>query len=191
MAALFVLAWRRRENLTDEERGLWTWVLVLFLVFAVPSQRSSRYLLPAMPALAVLLALGWRRIPRWTFAASLLASGAVVAALAYLSLRLQHAVPGPTLYPVAHWALLAGVGAVVLAALCVPSLTRPLVPAAVFLCYLSFAAFLRPFDGPLGRYDAAAQAQAQDRGTCGSRRLRRQGRGLPLPSPGGPRPRVP
>ena len=83
--------------------------------------------------------------------------------LAYLSLRLQHAVPGPPLYPVAHWALLAGAGTVVLAALCVPALTRPLVHVAVFLCYLSFAAFLRPFDGPLGRYDAAAQRQVQGR----------------------------
>jgi 4-amino-4-deoxy-L-arabinose transferase-like glycosyltransferase len=163
VAALFVLAWRHREELTDGERGLWTWVLVLFLVFALPSQRSSRYLLPAMPALAVLLGLGWRRIPRWAFAASLLASGAVVAALAYLSLRLQHAVPGPALYPVAHWALLTGAGVVVLAALWVPALTRPLVLAAVFLCYLSFAAFLRPFDGPLGRYGAAAQRQTQGR----------------------------
>ena len=163
VAALFVLAWRRRGELSEEERGLWTWVLVLFLVFALPSQRSSRYLLPAMPALAVLLALGWRRIPRWVLAASLLASAAVVAALGYLSLRLQHAVPGPPLYPVAHWALLAVAGVVVLAALCVPALTRSLVHAAVFLCYLSFAAFLRPFDGPLGRYDAAAQRQVQGR----------------------------
>jgi 4-amino-4-deoxy-L-arabinose transferase-like glycosyltransferase len=163
VAAVFVLAWRGREELSDGERGLWIWVLALFLVFAVPSQRSSRYLLPAMPALAVLLALGWRRIPRWVFAPSLLASAAVVAAIAYLSLRLQHAVPGPPLYPMAYWALLAGAGTAVLAALCVPALTRPVALVAVFLCYSSFAAFLRPFDGPLGRYDAAAQRQVQGR----------------------------
>jgi 4-amino-4-deoxy-L-arabinose transferase-like glycosyltransferase len=163
VAALFVLAWRSRHELSDEERGLWMWVLVVFLVFAVPSQRSSRYLLPAMPALAVLLALRWRRIPRWAFAASLLAVAVVLAAIAHLSVRLQHAVPGPPLYPPAHWLLLALAGTVTFVALGVPALTRPLVFAAVFLCYLSFAAFLRPFDGPLGRYDAAAQAQVQGR----------------------------
>jgi hypothetical protein len=38
----------RRGELSDGEGGLWIWVLTLFLVFAVPSQRSSRYLLPAM-----------------------------------------------------------------------------------------------------------------------------------------------
>ena len=163
VVALFVLAWRRRGELTAGESGLWIWVLTLFVVFAVPNQRSSRYLLPAMPALAVLLALAWRRIPRWVLSLSLLASAAVIAAITYLSLRLQQAVPGPRLYPVAHWALLAGAGAIVLAALCVPALTRPVVHAAVFLCTLSFAAFLRPFDGPLGRYDAAASRQVLGR----------------------------
>ena len=163
VVALFVLAWRRRGELTDAEGGLWIWVLTLFVVFAVPSQRSSRYLLPAMPALAVLLALAWRRIPRWVLSLSLLASAAVIAAIAFLSLRLQQAVPGPRLYPVAHWALVAVAGAVVVAALCVPALTRPTVHAAVFLCTLSFAALLRPLDGPLGRYDADAQRQVQGR----------------------------
>ena len=163
VVALFVLAWRRRAELRDGERGLWIWVLTLLLVFAVPSQRSSRYLLPAMPALAVLLALGWRRIPRWVFALSLLASAAAIAAIAFLSLRLQQAVPGPPLYPAAYGALLAGAGMLVLAGLCVPALTRPVVPGAVLLCYVSFAAFLRPFDGPLGRYDADAQRQVQGR----------------------------
>ena len=163
VVALFVIAWRSRRELSDGEGGLWIWVLTLFLAFAVPSQRSSRYLLPAMPALAVLLALGWRRIPRWAFTLSLLASAAVIAVIATLSLLLQHALPGPRLYPLAHWALLAGAGAVVLAALCVPALTRPTVHAAVFLCTLSFAAFLRPFDGPLGQYDADAQRQVQGR----------------------------
>jgi hypothetical protein len=37
------------------------------------------------------------------------------------------------------------------------------VHTAVFLCTLSFAAFLRPFDGPLGQYDADAQRQVQGR----------------------------
>jgi 4-amino-4-deoxy-L-arabinose transferase-like glycosyltransferase len=163
VVALFVLAWRRRGELRENERGLWIWVLTLFLVYAVPSQRSSRYLLPAMPALAVLLALGWRRIPRWVLALSLLASAAVIALIAYLSVLLQRAVPGPRLYPAGYWALLVGTGAVVLAALGVPALTRSTVHAAVFLCTLSFAAFFRPFDGPLGQYGAEAQRQVQGR----------------------------
>jgi 4-amino-4-deoxy-L-arabinose transferase-like glycosyltransferase len=163
VVALFVLAWRRREELSGDERGLWIWVLTFLFVYAVPSQRSSRYLLPAMPALAVLLALGWRRIPRWVLALSLLASGVVVAGIATLSFRLQQSLPGPPLYPTPYWALLAGVGTVVLAALVVPALTRPLLHTALFLCTLSFAAFFRPFDASLGRYDGEARQRARGR----------------------------
>jgi 4-amino-4-deoxy-L-arabinose transferase-like glycosyltransferase len=163
VAALFVLAWRSRGEIGEAERGLWIWILTLFLVYALPSQRSSRYLLPAMPALAVLLALAWRRIPRWVFALTVLSGAAAVAAIAFLSLRLQDAVSGPRPYPGTHWAVLAGASSVLLAALVLPSSTRALVPAAVFLCYLSFASFLRPFDGPLGRYDEAALRETQGR----------------------------
>jgi 4-amino-4-deoxy-L-arabinose transferase-like glycosyltransferase len=163
VVALFVLAWRRRAELGEDERGLYTWVLTFLLVYAIPSQRSGRYLLPAMPALAVLLGLAWQRIPRFVLASSQLASAAVVSAIAYLSLRLQEAVPGPRLYPVAHWVLLAGAVGIALAALGVRALVRPTAHAAVFLCTLSLASFLRPFDGPLGRYDEGARAQVRGR----------------------------
>jgi hypothetical protein len=43
----------------------------------------------------------------------------------------------------------------------VPGLTRATVSAGIVLVYLSFAAFLRPFDGPLGRYGAEAQQAAR------------------------------
>lgn len=38
------------------------WLTVWLLVFMLPSQRSARYLIPAMPGLALLLALYWERI---------------------------------------------------------------------------------------------------------------------------------
>jgi 4-amino-4-deoxy-L-arabinose transferase-like glycosyltransferase len=163
VVALFVLAWRRRGELGGHERGLFIWVLTFLLVYAVPSQRSGRYLLPAMPALAVLLALAWERIPRWVLASSLLAGAAVIAAIGHLSLRLQQAVPGPPLYPATHFVLLAVAAGIVLAALVVPALTRPAVHAGVFLSVLCLAAFLRPFDGPLGRFGPDAQRQVRGR----------------------------
>jgi 4-amino-4-deoxy-L-arabinose transferase-like glycosyltransferase len=161
--ALFLIAGRRRGELSDGEKLLWIWILVLFLAFSLPSPRSSRYLLAAMPALAVLLAIGWQRIGRWVFALSLLLTAAVIVAIALLSLRLQYAMPGLRPYPTAYWALPAGAGAIVLLGLFVPALTRAVVHAGVLLAYLSFGAFLRPFDGPLGHYDAGAQRYAQGR----------------------------
>ena len=57
--------------------------------------------------------------------------------------------------------LLAGSGLLILAAGLIPRLTGPTVSVAVILVFLSFAAFMRPFDGPLGRFDAAVQQTAQ------------------------------
>ncbi|MDI9334181.1 MAG: hypothetical protein QM533_07365 [Cytophagales bacterium] len=46
------------------EKMLWLWVLCWLLVFTLPSQRSARYIIPAMPALAILLAMYAPRIHR-------------------------------------------------------------------------------------------------------------------------------
>ena len=163
VVALFFTAGRRRRELSDGEKLLWIWVLTLFLVFSVPSQRSSRYLLPAMPALAVLLALGWHRIERWVLALSLLATATAVGAMALLSIQARHLTPGQPLHSPGFWVLLAGTGTLVLLALLLPSFTRAAVHAGIVLGYLSFAAWLRPFDGPRGRYDPNAQQFARGR----------------------------
>jgi 4-amino-4-deoxy-L-arabinose transferase-like glycosyltransferase len=60
--ALLGLAWRQRRNVFTQWRGqlsfsLVVWIVVWCVVFLLPSQRSSRYLLPVMPALAMLMAL--------------------------------------------------------------------------------------------------------------------------------------
>ena len=89
VAALFFVAYRQRHQLGDAEKMLWIWMAVLFIVFAVPSQRSARYLLEAMPGVAVLCALNWQRIPRWVFMLTLVAAGAVLALLAFLAQSLQ------------------------------------------------------------------------------------------------------
>ena len=160
VAALFFVAYKRRDQLGDEERLLWIWVVTFLLVFSLPSERSSRNLLPAMPALAVLCALNWHRVSRKAFVASLVAAGVAVATMAYLSLRLQYGMAGVQLYPAAYWALLAGAGVLVLLALFVPTLTRPSVNIGILLVFLCLAALLRPLDGPLGSYSAEAQQHA-------------------------------
>lgn len=155
--ALFWVAYKRRHQLGPAEKLLWIWVLCLFLFFGLPSMRSSRYLLPAMPAVAVLCALNWDRISRKAFVASLLAAGGVIAAIAYLSLRLQFSLEGVRLFPMTYWALLAVSATLVVLALFVPEFTRPCVPWAALLVCLSLAVALRPLDGPLGRYNLDTQ----------------------------------
>jgi len=161
--ALFVSARRRRAELAEAEKRLYILVAVFLIVFAVPSQRSGRYLLPAMPALAVLLALAWERLARWAFLLGLLTTAAVFCGVGALSLALRRSVPALPPWPPALWAALAVGGAMVIAGLLSPALTRPMALASVFLAYLAFALLLRPFDGPAGQYEPRAQALARGR----------------------------
>jgi 4-amino-4-deoxy-L-arabinose transferase-like glycosyltransferase len=161
VAALFYVAFRRRRELSPAERRLWMWVIALFVFFSLPSQRSERYLLPAMPALAVLGALSWDRISRKLFVVSLGAACVVLGVLAYLSFRLQQGAPGGVLYGAEYWVLLAGTAVFLVLAIFKPALTRPGLSVAGILACLCFAAFLRPFDGPLGRYSAKIQQQVR------------------------------
>jgi len=54
-------------QLTPALRVLLAWVVVWLVVFTIPSQRSERYLIPAMPAIAIAMALVWDKIPKAWF----------------------------------------------------------------------------------------------------------------------------
>ncbi len=157
VAAVFFIAYRRRVLLPDAEKMLWIWIAALFIMFSLPSQRSSRYLLEAMPGLAVLCALNWHRINHKVFIASLLMAGGVLAFITFMSVRLQHEVSVAELYTPMYWMLLAFTAALILVALLVPKFTGAIVNIAALLALLCFAAFLRPFDGALGNYTEETQ----------------------------------
>lgn len=54
-------------RLAPAVRVLLVWLAVWLVIFTIPNQRSERYLIPAMPALAIAMALVWERIPRLGF----------------------------------------------------------------------------------------------------------------------------
>ncbi len=159
--ALFVVAWHRRYRMSDEERLLWMWMIALFVIFAIPSQRSARYLLDAMPGVALLLALNWQRIPRAAFVASLLASVAVLALFGWLAYNLQAQMGG--LYDAVFWSVLAFTLLLVALAIYAAHWTRGLSNVVALLTLLVLAMLLRPFDGAAGRYDSAAQQATQNK----------------------------
>ncbi|MDD5181449.1 MAG: phospholipid carrier-dependent glycosyltransferase [Gallionellaceae bacterium] len=163
VAAVFFIAWRRRVLLMDAEKMLWIWMIALFIVFSLPSQRSARYLLEAMPGLAVLCALNWQRISRKAFVVSLVMMAGVLAFIIFVSLRLQHEMGGAELYGPMYWVLPGLTAALILIALFIPKLTGAVVNVAALLVLLCFAAFLRPFDGAYGNYSAAVQQYAKGR----------------------------
>jgi hypothetical protein len=151
--ALFYVAYKNRHKLSQEEQLLWILVAAFFFSFSLPSQRSGRYLLDVMPAVALLCALNWQQISRIAFVASLILAGAVLAGLAYLALRLQAGMTEVKMYTPIFWLLLSVTGIFTLLGIAVPKFTRPSVNIAALLVLLSFAAFLKPMDGKLGNYD--------------------------------------
>jgi 4-amino-4-deoxy-L-arabinose transferase-like glycosyltransferase len=149
VVALAVDAWLRRRHLGSLEVFLWIWMLVLAVFFCLPNQRDERYLIPAMPALALLLAVRLGHLPRWVVAVTPAACAVIIAGLTGLALLLQHSAGIGTLYPL--WALIVPVAGLFLAAeaLLRPHLTRPLLPSTVMMVYLCYAVFLIPLDqGP-------------------------------------------
>lgn len=161
VAAVFFVAWSQRGRLGVAETMLWIWMFALFIVFCAPSQRSARYLLEAMPGLAVICALHWQRIHRGFFVASLVFSAAVLGLLFFLSVRLQHEIGG--LYPVSFWWLLTTTFALLLFGVLSARYTRAVVNVVVLLTMLSLAAFLNPFDGARGNFSAESQRLVQGR----------------------------
>jgi len=152
--------WRllRHRDLSDDEKFLWWWVLILFLVFCFPSQRSSRYLLEAMPALAVLIALVWFRLSRWLLFATTLICTLVISAISYLAWLLQHDTAQP-LYTPTEGVLVIIILAVLMLALLIPRLLAWVTLPAVFASYLTLTGFISVFDGPMGRYKTETQWQ--------------------------------
>ena len=146
---LFADAWKRRKHLGSVEVFLWIWLLVLAAFFCIPNQRDERYLLPAMPALALLLALRLGHLPRWAVSVTLAACAVIVIGLAGLGGLLQlRAAIGP-LYPVWVLPLPLLALAVVLAGIFRQELSRPLLPLSVLFVYAGYAFFLIPLDhGP-------------------------------------------
>ncbi len=159
--ALFVITFFRRKEFSYEETLLWIWVAVVFIVFSLPNQRDERYLLLGMPALALLLALHWEKIPRWTLALSLAAVFIITAGLAGLALLLEYHLATPIWhfyhYPISFWAILGITMGTSLYGLLKTAPTRSLICPSILLLYLCYAAFLWPFDGQLGQFDQSAR----------------------------------
>jgi len=161
--AVIILALRRRREMQSEEKLLWFWMITMFVVFSLPNQRDERYLLPGMPALAVLCALYWMRIPVWLLEVSLLAVAVIALGLGWGGTILTKEVGEGALFPWYFWFVVATTIVFSLAALARSSAARTTILPAILLLYLAFGLFLTPFDGPRGLYDAESREFAYGR----------------------------
>jgi hypothetical protein len=135
------------------------WLAVWLIVFTIPSQRSARYVIPAMPAVAILLALYWDRIARAWFAASLVLIGLatlVAGRIAWVAHDLD--IASNLEFAGGLAVVLLGAG-VTLAGLFNRRATRACAVAACLIFYACFNLTTAPLDGPQGRYSAEVSAK--------------------------------
>lgn len=139
-------------------RLLITWLAVWLIIFTIPSQRSERYLIPAMPALAVILALSWDRIPKLAFWLTL---GLATPFLIMLA-RIAWAMHELTIAADAEYAITLIAAAAGLAGVIAGFLHKPILRSsslAVVLCvYASFSLMVAPLDKPALGYSSATTA---------------------------------
>ncbi len=151
---------RKRWPLPAHQAILLAWIAVWLLVFLFPSQRSARYVIPAMPAIAMLIALHWRDIPRAWFLPTLLLALPVLLVLTRLA-WVGHEIGLATTTQIS-----ATLGLVSAAVVCIvlglwrSAWSRGAAVLTVLLVYACFNAMVAPMDGPPGRYDERAMATA-------------------------------
>ena len=147
-----------RQKTSDAEKVMWLWLLAVALVFMLPSQRSARYLIPAMPAVAVLIALYWQRTPRIWFSLTLVFCALGAFAIALIGRGAVQAVGDPAIYSPFFWALLALVVVASLLGISKRAWTKPITAVNGFGFLLVLAWVTAPFNGPIGQFSPQAKA---------------------------------
>jgi hypothetical protein len=145
-------SWQERHRMSIEEIFLWLFILAFLLIFSLPSQRSGRYLLPVMPAVAALIALHWKRLPLWGFRIALLLQLGIFILIIWLGWNLSWQ------FANWHWALLISALSTMVIGLWQQSSTKLSALAGCFFAYLLLASSLLPLEANLGRYSAATIA---------------------------------
>jgi 4-amino-4-deoxy-L-arabinose transferase-like glycosyltransferase len=149
-AAGVARAWRERGR--EEARLLLAWVLVPVVFFSFSGSKLPAYVLPCFPAVAALAAMGLERAGRGVRVATagtlaLLAAAGATAGPRVLA-GLSGAAPAhPAPLPALAWA---GLGCWVLAAIACLRARPATVALAVLAGWVTLAAGLARFEGPLG-----------------------------------------
>lgn len=159
LVALFADLWRRRRELTGDEKELWLFVLAYHVVYTIPTQRQANYLLPAMAALAVLLAVRWEALPAIAFRATLgvlAVAGVIVPVLEWLIERRL----GTRVFGVEAYLLPVGLGLLAAAGTWNVRVGRKVLPVVALLGLAVGSAIVTPF---ARRFPDAALAEVKGR----------------------------
>ena len=155
-------AWRQRrgtvQTISPAEKIMWIWLLALALVFMLPTQRSTRYLIPAMPALAVVIALYWQRIGRVWFSLTLGVCLLGLLAMGLIGYGAVRATQNPGILSPLFWMFVSGAALACVAATLNKSWSRTVAALSAFSVLFALAWVTNPFNGKLGRFKPETNA---------------------------------
>jgi len=139
------------------------WLVVWLVIFTIPSQRSARYVIPAMPALAIAMALAWDRIPRawfWITAAITAPALVLLARIGWVMADMQIATPlQNAMTLIAACAGLAGATATFF----IKHWVRTGALVSCLAVYATFGLMVAPLEAPSAQYSPTVQAQVKGR----------------------------
>ncbi len=148
-------------QLSPAARVLLAWLVVWLVVFTIPSQRSERYLIPAMPAIAIAMALAWDRLHKawfWITLAVLAPALVMLARVAWVMGDLQIA----TDLQVTMTLIAVGIGFVgATAGFFKGSWSKPTALTVVLAVYASFGLMVQPLGSDTAGYTAAVKEQVK------------------------------
>ena len=164
----FWTAWRCYRSgsknigpLSDAEKVMWLWLLALALVFMLPNQRSARYLIPAMPAVAVLVALYWQRMARTWFVITLAFCILGALGMGLIAMGAVRAMQDTGVYSPLFWLLLVLIVLASVVGMLKKQWTRATVAASGFAVLFLLAWTTAPLNGEKGRYKPSTVALLQ------------------------------
>ena len=154
-----VAAWRGHrqrkgttQTISAAEKIMWLWLLALMLVFMLPTQRSTRYLIPAMPALAVVMALYWERIGRIWFSLTLAVCMIGLLAMGLIGYGAVRATQDPWILSPLFWLFVAAAALACGIGMFKKDWTRPVAAVSGFAVVFALAWVTNPFNGEMGRF---------------------------------------
>ena len=159
------MAFKRQSyaQLTPAARVLLAWLVVWLIVFTIPSQRSERYLIPAMPAIAIAMALAWDRLHKvwfWLTLAVLVPALVMLARVAWVMGEMQIATNGQ----VATTLIVVGIGlAGAKAGFFINRWTKGAALTTVLAVYASFALMVQPLGTDNAGYTLAVKDQIREK----------------------------
>ena len=157
-------AWRshRKNNvIRDAEKVMWLWLLAIALVFMLPNQRSARYLIPAMPAVAVLVALYWQRMARAWFVATLVLCVLGALGMSLIAMGAVRAMQDSGVYSPLFWLMVVLIVLASVVGMFKKQWTRGAVAASGFAVLLLLAWTTAPLNGEKGHFKLSTVALLQ------------------------------